>query len=97
MNGELSGCLCTPQPSERQLHAELRELLASNTQLAKKLAELESRLDEKLLGHDKAIASILAAIRHLMAPVEQPKRGIGFNEKGQTPVEVWPLLLANGV
>jgi hypothetical protein len=30
------------------------------------------------VGHDKAIASIIAAIRHLMAPVEQPKRGIGF-------------------
>jgi ATP-dependent Clp protease ATP-binding subunit ClpA len=46
--------------------------------LAKRLDELESRLDTKLVGHDKAIASILAAIRQLMAPVPPSKRGIGF-------------------
>jgi ATP-dependent Clp protease ATP-binding subunit ClpA len=56
----------------------LREILASNEELARKLVELESRIGKKLVGHDKAIASILAAIRHLIAPVEPTKRGIGF-------------------
>jgi ATP-dependent Clp protease ATP-binding subunit ClpA len=55
-----------------------REILASNTDLARKLVELEKRLDQTLVGHDKAIASILAAIRQLMAPCTPPKRGIGF-------------------
>jgi len=57
---------------------KLREFLATNKELADKLIELETRLDKKLVGHDKAIASILAAIRHLMAPAAASKRGIGF-------------------
>lgn len=56
----------------------LRELFASNADLARKLVELESRLDQKLLGHDKAISSILSAIRHLMAPSAPSTKGIGF-------------------
>ena len=64
---------------------KLRELLASNTQLAKKFVELESRLDKKLIGHDKAIASILVAIRHLMAPTAPPGRGIGFTADIESP------------
>ena len=53
----------------------LRELLASNKELARKLNELERRLG----AHDHAIASILSAIRELMTPPESPKkRRIGF-------------------
>lgn len=53
----------------------LREMLASNKELARKLVELERRLG----AHDQAIASILTAIRELMAPPEPPKkRRIGF-------------------
>lgn len=56
----------------------LREVLASNQQLAQRFAELEARLGKKLATHDQAISAILAAIRGLMAPAVQRKRGIGF-------------------
>lgn len=52
----------------------LRELLASNTALARKLNELEG----KLKNHDEAIAAILSAIRELMHPPASKRRGIGF-------------------
>ena len=53
----------------------LREMLASNKALAKKLEELE----RKIQTHDQAITGILNAIRELMAPPEPPKkRRIGF-------------------
>jgi hypothetical protein len=58
---------------------ELREALASHKELAKRLDELESRLERKLATHDQAIAGILEAIRQLMAPTEPVnKRRIGF-------------------
>jgi hypothetical protein len=41
---------------------------------AEKLRDLESRLTR----HDEDIASIMAAIRELMAPVERPRKGLGF-------------------
>jgi hypothetical protein len=53
---------------------QLRELLASNTALARKLNELEG----KLKNHDEAIAAILSAIRELMNPPPPKRRGIGF-------------------
>jgi hypothetical protein len=53
---------------------QLRELLASNTALARKLNELE----RKLKNHDEAIAAILSAIRELMHPPAPKRRGIGF-------------------
>ena len=57
---------------------QLRELLASNTELARRLDELETRIEKKLTGHDQAIAAMLSAIRQLMnAPVPK-RRGIGF-------------------
>ena len=56
----------------------LREVLASDQQLAQRFAELEARLGKKLATHDQAITAILAAIRGLMAPPVQKQRGIGF-------------------
>lgn len=57
----------------------LRDLLASNKELAQRFAELEQRLERKLESHDQAIAGILDAIRQLMAPPPgPPKRPIGF-------------------
>ena len=53
---------------------QLRELLASNTALARKLNELEG----KLKNHDEAITAILSAIRELMNPPPRKRRGIGF-------------------
>jgi hypothetical protein len=56
---------------------QLRELLASNTALARKLDELE----RKYKHHDVTIAAILSAIRELMNPPAQKGRGIGFTAK----------------
>jgi ORF6N domain len=52
----------------------LRELLASNTALARKLDELECKYQH----HDDAIKAILSAIRELMNPPRPKHRPIGF-------------------
>jgi len=52
----------------------LREMLASNRQLAGKIDELENRLET----HDDAIQELLQAIRELMIPPATPRRKIGF-------------------
>ena len=58
---------------------ELRDTLVAHKELAKRLDELESRLERKLTTHDQAIAGILDAIRQLMTPPElTKKRRIGF-------------------
>ena len=58
---------------------QLRELLAGHKELAKRLDQLEARMERKLLTHDQAIAGILDALRQLMAPPPAPKkRPIGF-------------------
>ena len=45
---------------------KLRYLLSSNRELARRFAQLETRLDKKLTEHDEAIAAILSVIRQLM-------------------------------
>lgn len=57
---------------------KLREFLASNKELAKRLDELEARLTRKLATHDQAIAGLLKTIRELMNPPAPRRRGIGF-------------------
>lgn len=52
----------------------LREVIATNRELAHKLAQLERKLET----HDDAILEILAAIRGLMSPPQPKRRGIGF-------------------
>src|SRR3990172_3085560 len=57
----------------------LREIIASNKELARRLDELEARIERKLCSHDQAIAGILDAIRALMhSPEPTKKRRIGF-------------------
>lgn len=59
---------------------QLREMLSSNRELARRFAQLETRLDKRLTDHDRAIGAILSAIRELMhpkAPVST-RRPIGF-------------------
>lgn len=54
----------------------LREMVATNAQLAGKLKELEGRLG----SHDKAIADLFAALKRLIDAPEPPKRReIGFH------------------
>jgi hypothetical protein len=57
---------------------QLRELLSSNKELAKRLDQLEARIEKKLATHDEAIAAMLSAIRELMNPPLPRRRGIGF-------------------
>ncbi len=52
----------------------LRRMLGANEALARKLGELERRLE----GHDQAIRSLFDAIRQLMAPPAKPHKPIGF-------------------
>jgi uncharacterized membrane protein len=55
---------------------KLREMLSAHRQLARKLAELERRLD----GHDEQIQTLMQAIRELMSPPpEPPRKRIGFH------------------
>ena len=60
---------------------QLRGMLETNRELARKFAELESRLSK----HDEEIAAILEAIRQLMAPSEEPRREIGFHVREKAP------------
>src|SRR5437870_4808848 len=58
----------------------LREMLASNRQLAAKFAELERRLD----GHDKALKTLFDTIRELLNPSQPdavPPKELGFHVK----------------
>jgi hypothetical protein len=57
---------------------KLRALLSSNRELARRFAQLETRLDKKLTEHDQQIAAILSAIRQLMHPPAPKRHGIGF-------------------
>ena len=53
----------------------LRQALATNTELARRLGELE----ERMVGHDQQFVVIIRAIRDLMEPPPAPKKGrIGF-------------------
>ncbi len=60
---------------------KLREVLETNSALAKKFVELEKRIGK----HDKEIGAIIEAIRQLMAPPEKPKREIGFHIREKAP------------
>ena len=60
---------------------KLRQMLATNKDLAHKLEQLERKIE----NHDEEIKAIFNAIRQLMTPPEKPKRKIGFKrgeEKG---------------
>lgn len=59
---------------------QLRDLLASNKELARQLKALEARVERKFATHDQAITGIIKTIRQLMNPQERKKRSIGFFE-----------------
>lgn len=52
----------------------LREMLLAHKDLARKLKELEKRLEK----HDEDIGLIFEAIRELMTPPDTPSKKIGF-------------------
>ena len=79
---QASNVLSSPRAIEMGVYVvrafvRLRELLASNKELAHKLDELE----RKYQHHDKAIIAMLAAIRELMNPSPVKRRGIGFTSE----------------
>ncbi len=53
----------------------LREILTTHKELARKLEQLEERIE----GHDEEIVAIFEAIRELMAPPDKPGKRIGFH------------------
>ncbi|HMH30249.1 MAG TPA: ORF6N domain-containing protein [Steroidobacteraceae bacterium] len=57
---------------------QLRELISSNKDLARRLDQLEARIEKKLVTHDDAIAAMFSAIRQLMNPPSPKRRPIGF-------------------
>ncbi len=75
--------LSSPRAVEMSIYVvrafvQLRELLSSNKDLARRLDQLEARIEKKLTTHDDAIAAMLSAIRQLMNAPPQKRRGIGF-------------------
>ena len=75
--------LNSPQAVEMSVYVvrafvQLREMLSSNRELARRFAQLETRLDKKLTEQDRAIGAILSAIRELMHPTPPKRRPIGF-------------------
>jgi len=52
----------------------IRRILSSQKELARKLQELERKIE----NHDKEIIAIFDAIRQLMRPPLKPKQKIGF-------------------
>jgi len=53
---------------------QLREMLASNVELARKLKQMEKKYDEQF-------KIVFEAIRQLMTPPEKPPKKIGFEVK----------------
>ena len=78
--------LNSPRAIEMSLYVvrafvRLRELLASNSALSRKLDELE----RKYRHHDAAITAILSAIRELTNPPAPKRRSIGFTANLDEP------------
>jgi hypothetical protein len=57
---------------------KLRGMLGTHRELARKLAELEKRIE----GQDEEITAIFEAIRQLMAPPQKSSKRIGFHGGG---------------
>jgi hypothetical protein len=57
-----------------RVFVRLREMMATQKELALKLRELESRMQD----HDEQIVAIFEAIRQLMVPPGRERKKIGF-------------------
>ncbi len=64
-----------------RVFVRLREVLAANKQLSKRLADIERRLgghDAELGDQAKKIRAVFESIRQLMSPPEKARKRIGF-------------------
>jgi hypothetical protein len=61
----------------------LRQILASNRQLATRVDDLERKMTQSNAAHSKNIGTLFDAVRSLMAVPEKTKRQIGFQTKGK--------------
>jgi len=78
----VASILNTPRAIESSIFVvrafvRLRQILATHTELARKLLELEAHLKD----HDQQIQAIFEAIHQLMIPPEKPKKKIGYTVK----------------
>jgi hypothetical protein len=64
--------------------ARLREILATNKDFARRLEELERKLN----AHDHQFQAVFDAIKELMKTPEKPKRRIGFLEESKAVYKV---------
>ena len=56
----------------------LREMLAGNRELAKKLAELEKKHELKFIEHDGHLKVVFEAINQLLSHPSPPRRRLGL-------------------
>jgi hypothetical protein len=68
---------------------QMRDLLGSTKELARKLAELEHKLTARLDGHEIAIVDVLRRVMEILdppPPPEPPRRRIGFHVEPEDKV-----------
>ena len=75
--------LNSPQATEVSVYVvrafvQMREAISAHKELARKMRELEARIERRPDDQDETIAEVLAAIRRLMAPPDPKRRPIGF-------------------
>ena len=56
----------------------LRRMAAADAEFARRIAELERELRQRLGEHDEALAAIFAALHALSEPAAKPRRPVGF-------------------
>ena len=67
---------------------QLRQMLASHTELARKVEELEQRISATDATRDAQIAQIVEAIRQLMQPPKPRRNPIGFRADGSSRCQI---------
>ena len=68
----------------------LREIIARNTEIASRMAELERRLR----SHDVTLGEVVATLRQLTQAAARPRRAIGFRR--EEPLRLKALVAARG-
>lgn len=64
-----------------RVFTRLREMLATNADIRKKIEDLERKTTGKLKEHDEQLAMVFEALKQLLQPPEEPKEQIGFKSE----------------